>query len=68
MIVTHKPIELYAETVFNYRLLWTRRGFQIAVPGDWVVVAPTGCVWRIKKKDHKYYNSTNKLYNLKTKP
>ena len=68
MIVTHKPIKLHTQIATRWTFLWTTRGLQIARKGDWIVSAPTGCVWRIRKKHHKFYDIHPKspLHNITT--
>lgn len=48
MILRHKAIPLTAVIASSWGFMWTRRGLKFYKAGDYIVKAPTGCVWPVK--------------------
>lgn len=48
--VRNKSRDFKAVQLTSWGIMWTKRGFRVYKPTDWILTAPTGCTWPVSNK------------------
>ena len=54
-VMRNKARDFKAIPVTTWGIIWTKRGFRVHKPGDWMLTTPSGCTWPVSNKHLQLY-------------